>query len=206
MTDSTATFMKDLRRTARDNDVELFFGQGKRVRCPGFGFTNGYFDTEPFRLATARGKPVHDWLPILVHESCHMDQWFEQSPYWTKETDAAAIKLELFLEGRIPKNIEDAFTAVLMLEADCERRSVEKIIKYDLPIDPIIYAQGANSYLFFHAWMYTYRKWYTTAPYEIIDVVSLMDAQIHDPEYYTLDNLLAYKHLSVFDLCGEPNV
>ena len=46
------------------------------------------------------------------------------------------------------------------IEIDCEKRTVEKIKKYDLPLDPIVYTQQSNTYLYWYTMVAKKRSWY----------------------------------------------
>jgi hypothetical protein len=152
---------------------------------------NGFFESHyqhegkivPY-LATATGKPLDSWLPIFTHESSHMDQWLENSSFWLTSEDF--LVLDNWLEGKdYPlEEITSFIHKVILVEADCELRTMEKIKKYSLPIDLAVYAQRANSYLHYYQWLLKSRAWYKTAPYEIKEIVSLMPTSVREPSFY----------------------
>lgn len=139
---------------------------------------NGYFDDE-FKnlspvitedtkavLACAMGKAEELWFPVLLHESCHMDQWIEQCPVWTEgymgERDTSSILFD-WVDGNIELDeidLNNIVTSVLDVELDCEKRAAKKIETYGLDMDVKRYIQTANSYVMFHRFIQKHRKWY----------------------------------------------
>jgi hypothetical protein len=99
-------------------------------------------------------------------------------------------------------NIDNEIRTSIIVEVDCEKRTVEKIKKYGL--DSIInideYIQKSNAYVLFYLWMRKNRKWYTIGkePYNIPDVVSVMP-KTFDIDYTELspDILDAFDHLQI---------
>lgn len=133
-------------------------------------------------LTFGMGKPVDLWLPIAVHETSHMDQHIESSPYWMNPDDYAL--LDRWLEGRDVPQINAIIDQVILMEADCEIRTIEKIKQYQLPISTEYYAQRANAYLYFHHWMKENRQWCKKAPYEIKAILENMPTTIGTAESY----------------------
>jgi hypothetical protein len=184
MRQTTKQFVKDVRAKAREHGVKVRFGKGKRVALGPKRFCGGYFDSQ--NLVVATGIPETWWLRTLAHESCHMDQWIEKSYYWDIATQEDFEILEDYLLGKTQKGVEKAVNHTVICEADCEIRTIEKIKAYDLPLDVTRCTQEANSYLFFHKAMYTYGKWYSTAPYKIPSIVDQMPKKFYKPEEYTM--------------------
>ena len=157
----------------KSNNVKVTLKNTTEVDCNGVE-CSGYFCTDPNpELVVAMGKHPSDWLATFVHETCHKDQWVEQSPVWNKKIkeyfDAADI-FDMWLNNAVEltKNqLNDVLEQVMMVEIDCEKRSIEKIKKYNLPIDVIEYTQKANSYIYYHHAIAYKRQWGAkTAPYE----------------------------------------
>lgn len=155
-------FIRSLKREAKKLKVTLQLTDGKFALLPGSNFEcSGFFQIDPDILATATGNPINNWLPTLVHESCHMDQWSEKSEVWGRYTEGNTSIIDEWLNG---KNISQSkvFKALDIcreLELDCEQRAVQKIIKYNLPIDIKEYIQKANCYVFFYNYLKISRKW-----------------------------------------------
>ena len=144
---------------------------------------SGLFTTEDGGTGAIQVKLTKNntWLPILVHESCHMDQWYENCKEWkatmlSPDIDATII-IDYWLQGHVDLNKSQStkvFDSVINMELDCEMRSVNKIIKYKLPIDITEYVKKANSYIYFYRVMQKERKWYNGSkkPYNLKNVWS----------------------------------
>lgn len=133
---------------------DKFISLSDNIKCA------GYFDSGDKVLAAATGHTdTEHWLGIMVHETCHMDQYLEdplQWKQWEKSPD-----LDEWLGGtEFSKNkLEKSINNTQSLEYDCERRAVRKIKKYKLPLDIKVYIQKANSYIQFFQYLKTTRKW-----------------------------------------------
>ena len=121
-----------------------------------------------------------------------MDQWVEKVPEWTE--NGGMDNIEKWLNGDDTvnmNNIDNEIRTSIIVEVDCEKRTVEKIKKYGL--DSIInideYIQKSNAYVLFYLWMRKNRKWYTIGkePYNIPDVVNVMP-KTFDIDYTILDS------------------
>lgn len=163
------TFIYSLKRQAKTLGVELILDSNQKYIIMGDDEddvkSSGYFDAHIKILKGTLGvgtkRPINDWLPILVHESCHMDQWNEGISLWK---DSEKLTYNIFGDWLKDKrcNKKEAFKCIDILknlELDCEKRSVEKIKKYKLPIDIKEYIQKANSYIFFYNYMKKTRRW-----------------------------------------------
>lgn len=126
-----------------------------KIKC------SGYFDEEDRELAVATNKKENDWLLILIHESCHLDQFLQKEPIWKNGEDGIGI-IDEWLDGKSYKEKEliKALNDTILLELDCEKKSVKKIKKYKLKINTIEYTQKANAYLFSYWATYRDKKWY----------------------------------------------
>lgn len=174
-------FIRDLKKSTKKNGIVLDLSEKSHVEYDEL-LVNGYFIEDPATLAVGVGKPVELWLPVLVHESCHMDQFIEGDDSWLdldlSDGHVASDIVSKWVDGQSFDStvLDEAFEASLAVELDCERRTIQKIIKYDLPIDPIEYAQKANSYLYFYPILRQMRKWYEPGrePYNTTEIWSQM--------------------------------
>ena len=186
-------FIEDLKIYTKENNIKLILSPEKGVQFSEGGILcNGYFDDITSTLACALGKDVSQWLVILLHESCHMDQCVEKVPEWTENVGMDNIEKWLNGDDTVNmNNIDNEIRTSIIVEVDCEKRTVEKIKKYGL--DSIInideYIQKSNAYVLFYLWMRKNRKWYTIGkePYNIPDVVSVMP-KTFDIDYTILDS------------------
>ena len=146
---------------------------------------SGFFEDRPVaRLAIATGKPLEEWLPIFAHEFCHFRQYKEQSKYWTdiftemngELVEATAI-IDRWLDGEIEleqDRLNHLIRIAQQVERDCERRTVDLIKQFDLPIDIKDYSKKANAYTEFYSRLKETRLWYPSggAPYQLESVYS----------------------------------
>lgn len=185
-------FIEDLKSYTKENNIKLILSPEKGVQFSEGGvICNGYFDGEDPTLACALGKDVSQWLIILLHESCHMDQWIEKVPEWTE--NAGMDNIEKWLNGDDDidmNNIDNEIKTSMVVEIDCEKRTVEKIKRYELEsiINIDEYIQKSNAYILFYLWMRKNRTWYKIGkePYNIPEVVRSMP-KTFDIDYTILD-------------------
>jgi translation elongation factor EF-1beta len=174
------SFIEDLKIYTKENNIKLVLSPEKGVQFSEGGIMcNGYFDDITSTLACALGKDVSQWLVILLHESCHMDQWIEKVPEWTENAGMDNIEKWLGGDNNVNmNNIDNEIRTSMIVEVDCERRTVEKIKKYGLQslINIDEYIKKSNAYVLFYLWMRKNRKWYTVGkePYNIPEIINIM--------------------------------
>lgn len=148
----------DVKKTAKANGIKVKLTPHKKVRIRG-GYCSGYFDSEILLVAT--GAKKKHWAYVFVHESCHMDQMLEGVSFW-EDSDQALQDFDSWISDEITltkaKQIHMIET-IQNMERDCEKRTIKKILKYDLPIDVEEYAQLANIYLYSYVFMRDYKVW-----------------------------------------------
>ena len=166
MDDNTKNFIAHVRSECKLHDVKLRLSPYKRVRS--HGYCSGYFSDDPRELAVS--KKSSEFLGILVHEFCHMQQWLDKTSVWTDTiTECGVEAWELmvdYLDGVHfdQKDIDRAFEIIMLCERDCDMRSVKMIKKYKLPIDVKTYIKQANAYHYFYHVVKDTRKWYGKMP------------------------------------------
>jgi len=171
-------FVKLVRKKLREKNVSLNLVEKKWVEVEGRIKVNGYFDEENKSLVCAVDKPCKSWLPILVHEYGHFEQWVRQCEPWKRinvdgEDQGDALFLWIKKKKRYKQTDLKRYTArTRNLEADCERRTAKNIRKFKLPIDVNSYIQQSNSYLYFYNYALLRRRWWKSgcAPYDIPEV------------------------------------
>lgn len=183
MNSNTIKFIKDLENKCKIYNIKLTFKNSRSVDGGGGTRIGGYFDYGNMELAVARKHK--DWLSLLVHESCHVDQWSEQSKLWTQNIDEDG-KVDKWILGAKVKYIKKSLEDTLQLELDCEKRAVKKIKKYKLPINIKTYIQRANAYVQFYNYLYETRKWSKphNSPYTNKNVYSVMPSIFREKKYY----------------------
>lgn len=158
------TFIQDTVKTAKDNGIKIRLSAKKVVYADEHDKigSSGYFSSEIPELAIAtKRKNPNDWLLLMIHESCHMDQFLENKVAW----DRTMYSYQHFFDWIDGNNdlqeheIQTAIDDVIATELDCERRSVEKIKRYGLPVDIEMYKKKANSYLYAIRFFGNCRRW-----------------------------------------------
>lgn len=174
---------------------------GDQLECSGYfqGFHDGY---RPNILAFGAGRPPEEWLVVALHESSHMDQFIEKAKVWTDcefpdHIDATDYYFEWLADKNfeLPEPIEKIAQRALMVELDCERRTLQKLYRYGLDecIDPVEYIKKSNSYVYFYLYMLESRRWSAgeRAPYKIDDIWKFAPTTF-DGDYSTIpEELLA---------------
>lgn len=153
---------------------------------------NGYFCDDEMLLAAACGQDFDAWFPVFIHESSHMDQWNEDDPTWMASAAELAgvetgLVLDLWLFNHVeatPEQLMKFLAPTREVELDCERRTIQKILDNNLPMDTSAYAQRANAYVWYYNIIGVVRKWYTIGkePYNIPEIVSRMSTNL-DGDY-----------------------
>lgn len=146
-------FIKDLKRLCKENEIVFKLKNTKSVNMSDGIRCAGYFDEN--ELVTAKGSK--DYFQILIHESCHMDQYLEKDPIWKNAKYCDIV--DEWLAGKEKRNIESHIDKVKLMELDCEKRTVEKIKKYKLPVNVEEYTQKANCYVQFYNYLKITRRW-----------------------------------------------
>lgn len=150
----------------------------------------GYFDEEGQTLAVSYHGHIHKWLSTFVHETCHMDQWLESSTLWKANVDGAD-PIEILDEWLLgnqnpdPGVLKRAFDIATYIELDCEMRSINKIKKYNLPINTTTYIKKSNAYVWSYRLIQQTREWSHSASYEFPEVWRAMPKHF-DNDYSTL--------------------
>lgn len=157
---------------------------------------SGYFDEKSLVVATKK-KKLQDWLDILIHESCHLDQFVEKSSYWVPDDLGLYVVEDWIKNKKINlKKAKNAFINTINLELDCEKRTVKKIKKYKLNFNIDEYIQKANSYLFGYGISFHKKVWPNT-PYEKPHIYKKMPKKfLKAEEYFNISSemLKLYKY------------
>jgi len=195
----SAHFLEIVKKECDAAGVKYLFPETNKVDYPGVGNiqASGYFDDKigP-TLACAIGKPEKDWYEILIHESCHMDQWKEKDPLWlaqySKGIDCDK-GMDEWLSGKDfhPDEYTYCIQTMQSLEIDCEKRAVRKILDLGLGIDTVRYIKRANAYLFFYDIILETRKWSDVAPYDVEEIINAMPGYfLKDEDYRNMPEIL----------------
>lgn len=199
VTSEIQQLIEDIKEKAKENGVKIILEDSKTVPYAVGGFpVSGYFiDYGNPVLAVATGKPLKDWIMVLAHEGSHMEQCIENSPFWANSFIDGREAVEFIDEwcgGKefSKEQVDDICKRALEVELDCEKRTIQKAIKYNLPINIEEEIQKANSYILFYTFIKQVRKWNTTgkAPYMIKEVWSKMP-KTFDMDYFSVSDDIA---------------
>lgn len=160
-------FIKELKIKCKKYNVKLILYNQKYIEEDGEKF-GGWFDPIGMELHCAFPDKIQSkYVEVLIHESCHMDQWIENTKYWSIERENNSLdEFWKILKGIKVKNLKFHLRNVQMMEAECEEMAIEKIKFYDLGIDINKYTQKANSYLLFYTLLIETKKWTDYPPYK----------------------------------------
>ena len=185
-------YLADLEQKVKTAGVTLVFGAESTLPYAGQESiqVSGFFIENPTpTLAVATGKPEDEWLQILIHEGCHMDQYRENSAAWRNNTMPDGREAVDWLDQWCAAEIEldevtlwDIVARAKQVELDCERRALAVIAEYGLPIDPADYARRANAYVHFYSHVAKIRRWNppNEAPYQLPEVWKRAPAVLQD--------------------------
>ena len=162
--EKTELFVKHAKRLCRRHGVSLRFLNKKYASTDGRDKVQGFFcegdeDDKP-QIVIAKKNNRTDWLGTLCHELGHMFQWLEGDLTYAaldySGTDANAIfdETDRPLEER-----KHAMLLVLANELDAERRAVDMILKWGLPINTVRYIKQSNAILYFHHIAIETKRW-----------------------------------------------
>ena len=184
------SFIKHVEQLSKKRDVKLSLINAPSVITGGVA-CSGYFSGDDKELVVATGKDKQDWLEILVHESCHMDQWFEKAPVWMNlDISGSDTNYIGLFDKWLGKEIEldkstlrSCIQAIIDVEIDCEKRAVDLIKKFNLDIDVDNYIRKSNAYVLFYHVVRSKRLWSLPgkAPYMISQLVEMM------PNHFDID-------------------
>jgi hypothetical protein len=219
-------FIKYVETSCKENDVELVVTDNARVHYNSME-CSGFFDPEVSISLTAEHIKIKDFKPLenkeetkkvlafskggksdfevlslLAHEYSHMCQYQEKSKLWISGEKFAIFDNWLSGIDYEEEELNDSWKSIVLLEADCEKRTLELIKKLKLDIDEKQYAKTANAYLYFYTWCKKNRAWYKTAPYQIKEIVEKMHDYILDAEEYVKEDVIDKKLMKLFDKCA----
>lgn len=178
-------FISDIRKKARLHGVKIKFVDKPLIYAKNdpLGCT-GYFDENEMILCVSNIKNEDSFIPILAHESSHMDQFIHDKYLWDKSNPGYTIFFE-WLEGKTIVKQEvliEAVQDIIRLELDCERRALKKIAKYKLDVDLEHYIRGTNAYLFGYLFALETKHWTPQIYYddEIVAACSTRLRKVYD--------------------------
>jgi len=154
-------FFNDVEENTKKNNVKLIIKDDYHIDIDGFS-VSGYYCPEDKELVVALGHP--SWLGILVHEYCHFLQDISKkckawSNCYIDGEDCCGLFFSWLDGDDIEYDIDNVVDRVKYMELDCEKKSVQTIKKYKLPINIEEYIRYAVAYIHFYNVSKKTRKW-----------------------------------------------
>lgn len=90
--------------------------------------------------------------------------------------------MDRWLTGEEVEDVFDHIRTLRNLELDNEKRSVELIKRFDLPVDIKTYIKKANGYVYFYTWMMKTRRWseLENSPYSNENIINAMPEEFQE--------------------------
>jgi hypothetical protein len=184
MNNNIKTMIGDITADLISNGISIRFSFSKSVPyAPYVGDKNikceGWFDESEMVCAT--NLPEEYWISVLAHEYCHFKQFKEKSKLWA--SNRAFAIFDGFLEGKkVPTDLLlKSLGKIQIMEADCEKRSVDLLRRYGTGHNYGRITQRANAYITFYNLVRYLGGWYKTPPGMIKEIVDEM------PDYFLSD-------------------
>ena len=179
-------FIQLVKNDLAERDCSLVIGKGKQLNCDGFR-VDGYFSESAREIRVARG--CTQWLGTLAHEYAHFRQWVDGDKSYLRSGKATQM-IDKWFAGKeyAERDLTRAFQVVRTMERDAERRSVEMITKYNLPVNLDLYIKRANCYIYAHFIMERYRKFWAFKrdPFYSRKVLAIMPNHFRRKSHETL--------------------
>lgn len=165
---AVAKFLGHIEEQCEENNVALIYHPSDFIgpeRCRGyFAEPEGGGEGE---LKVAVKNDISDWFPVLVHEYCHLLQWIDKEPTYKactigKEGDAGTF-MDYWLEKQVDLDDDkrsEYFKKVREMELNNERRAVDIIKIWNLPINLNRYIRQASAYIYFYIAAEKFQCWY----------------------------------------------
>lgn len=177
---SPEEFVEFVKKDCKEKGVRLHLPESKYVVMDRTR-VSGYFTDNPPVLAVAMNREFMEWFPTLVHEYCHMLQWYEGARVWENAGKSEFLWPWLAKKRSLTaKQAKQMALWAMSVELDCERRVVKMIRRHKLPLDLKWYCRQANAYIYFYHLVYLHRRWYEVGkePYNTPEIVDSMPAHL----------------------------
>jgi hypothetical protein len=171
-------FVSHVKNHLAEHGMKLVIGRGKMVNVGGYRCVGYFDDTEKVIKIAGQSQ---EFLSTLVHEYSHFLQYINKLKIYKKSNIAGYIIDDWFRGNEYPeKKLKRAFFIVRAMERDCEKRAIKLIKKFNLQIDPKMYAKKAHCYIYSHFMMEKTRKFYSykKSPYHSPVVLKIMPSSM----------------------------
>lgn len=154
--DAYEKLKQHVRKHCNEYGIKLIEGNGLNINYE--GRCSGVFDSENAIIKIAKNNKYK--LSVLVHEYCHFLQFIENKNWDCDGTDPSII-LSDYLKGVNFSSdlLENARKQIILMERDCDIRSVNMIKKWKLPININLYIKQSNAYAYSYFYTFEKRKW-----------------------------------------------
>lgn len=164
-------FIEQLKKDCKYNQVGLFLYDQKFIMDDGDKFGGWFCPVKKELHCSFPSKLSTKYVELLIHESCHMDQFINQTPKWVIEQSNESLSVFWdWLKSDKKFNIDKHLKNVQLMEAECEQLSIQKIVDLELGINTSQYIQKANSYLLFYSVLKETKKWCDYPPYRFKEI------------------------------------
>jgi len=196
-------FIEDLKKKCKKYNCTIDIRKNVQyIKCNGKK-CSGYFDSKSKIIRIIdffKDSKKNNKILILIHESCHLDQFIENSKVWKDSfirSEDTGVMFDDWLSGKrkfSKSKLSKIVRKIYDLELDCEKRTIAKIKKYKLPHNILDYIQNANSYILLYYISMHLCKWFKNAPYSKYQIWKKMPKRfITNPEKVYLKYLDLYK-------------
>lgn len=167
----TQVFLDYAKSVCNLHSFDLHLVQRENLKYKGQKYAGELdFSGKRFRIAVA--KPKEDMLTIFVHEFSHLNQWIDEDPiFYSTQLDDGSDAYDNFMQwitGDIDLSPQQAVQYGKLarnFEIDCDKRAVEEIKFWELPVDLDKYIQKSNSYHLLYNYISKHRFWPDISPY-----------------------------------------
>jgi hypothetical protein len=192
---NTKLFIAYVTNVCIKNKISLFLNQDIDYSYK-FNDCAGVFDGYTLRVNFKISKS--NWLYVLVHEFCHLQQYIQKVSVWKNlrikyngVTDNLINIYQNWLDyKRVGNKIaKKCCKKIVQLELDCEKRTINMIKKWDLPINLTNYIQNANMHLY--SYVFSLKNRNENKP--SIQIKKLMPKKLFNAYYMYFDTFHKYE-------------
>lgn len=187
-------FISYVKKRCKNKGIKCRLPNTKKVKCFGT-LVSGYFDDANKILVCSMGR--EDSLEILAHEYGHFTQWVENCEVWQKAIKNKSFeKLDEWLNGKYYNDLS-FLDDVMEVELDNEKRVINLIDEFGLPINKKGYIKKANSYVYFYQYMKEIKRWCSpkNTPYSNKNLINIMPCSFQE-DYYIIPKKILNKFRS----------
>lgn len=121
--------------------------------------TAGYYCNFDKEIRCYVNLDNNDWLCVLAHEKSHASQSFEGVKEWLDFEDLELTMEDIQVKKKLPPSLVRFRRVMIALEHDADRRAIELIKKFKLPVDIIQYQKESNYVLYCYVYLCQRRVW-----------------------------------------------